>query len=223
MKIIHVVCEGQTEANFVKNVLSVNFLERGIYFNPIIVITKTDNKTGRLHKGGISSFSKIKRTLEGTLSLIKNENTFVTTMFDYYHMPTDTPGFSQASKKKNPYEKVEVIEEQILTTYQNYKNKFIPYLQLHEFETLIFTNLDKLSEKYFEYDIKKLINCLDKIKNPELINNSEQTAPSKRIIECIPCYDKVHMGVEILKETDFEEIRKKCRHFNEWITKLESI
>lgn len=223
MKTVHVICEGQTEANFVKRVLSPYFLSKQIYFSAPIVVTKTDLKNGKMFKGGMSSFEKAKNMLQKYLPLTKKENVFVTTMFDYYHIPTDTPGYTNVDKKTDVYDKVLFLEQEIQNTYKEYSLKFFPYLQLHEFETLIFTNIDKLEEKYFEYDINPLRMCLNEIKNPELINNSEDTAPSKRIMQCIPSYDKVQMGVEVLAETDFSHIRNSCRHFDEWIKKIENV
>lgn len=223
MKTVHVICEGQTEANFVKRVLSPYFLSRQIYFTAPIIVTKIDSRKGRMHKGGMSSFEKAINTLEKYLTLTKQENVFVTTMFDFYHLPSDTPSFKESDEIPDIYEKINFLETSIKLKFPKYERKFFPYLQLHEFETLMFTNLDKLSEKYFDCDIEKLRICLNQIKNPELINNSEQTAPSKRILDCIPSYDKVQMGVKVLEETNFDEIRKQCKHFNEWICKIENL
>lgn len=59
--------------------------------------------------------------------------------------------------------------------------------------------------------------------NPELINNSFETAPSKRILKAIPAYDKTVAGIEVLRRIGLNKIRDKCRHFNDWITHLEQI
>jgi hypothetical protein len=59
--------------------------------------------------------------------------------------------------------------------------------------------------------------------NPELINDSEQTSPSKRILQCVPEYDKPTDGIEITEKIGLAGLRKKCRHFNGWIEKLENL
>lgn len=76
-----------------------------------------------------------------------------------------------------------------------------PYIQLHEFESLFFSDLSFLANQYFEYDIQPLIDCLAVKKNPELINDGAATVPSKRILDCIPNYDKATDGVSVLAKS----------------------
>ena len=63
--------------------------------------------------------------------------------------------------------------------------------------------------------------------NPELINNSPETAPSKRIIKAIEGdkkthynYNKPKTGKIVTKYIGIDELRSKCKHFDEWIEKL---
>ncbi|NJL76090.1 MAG: DUF4276 family protein [Saprospiraceae bacterium] len=60
---------------------------------------------------------------------------------------------------------------------------------------------------------------------PEEINESAQTAPSKRIIQYLPNYEKQksQVGPMIAEDIGLELLRQRCPHFNEWITKLESL
>lgn len=101
--------------------------------------------------------------------------------------------------------------------------KFFPYIQLHEFESLQFVNIENLAKEYFDYDIEPLRMCLNQQPKPELINNSPETAPSKRILDCIPNFDKTGAGVDCLVATGLQEIRFKCRHFGEWVDKIEKL
>ena len=105
---------------------------------------------------------------------------------------------------------------------ENYDgNFFFPYVELHEFEAMLFFDLTKLKETYFEYDLTDLEECVKVQSNPELINNGEETAPSKRIIKCISCYDKANVGVDVLGKIGIENIAEKCRHFSECIKCIE--
>ena len=68
---------------------------------------------------------------------------------------------------------------------------------------------------------------LEKTSNPELINNSPETAPSKRIIKAIEGdkkqhynYNKPATGKDVTKSVVMDELRAPCRHFTEWIEKL---
>lgn len=78
--------------------------------------------------------------------------------------------------------------------------------------------------EYFERgkEIAEL-SALVKEKNPELINDGPETAPSKRIERLIPEYDKVIAGKQIAREIGIETLREKCRHFGEWLSRLEGL
>lgn len=57
--------------------------------------------------------------------------------------------------------------------------------------------------------------------NPELINDGMETVPSKRIINCISCFDKANIGVDVLGKIGVDNIARKCRHFSEWMKCIE--
>lgn len=221
MKKIFIVTEGQSETNFVKKVMAPYFADRCILI-PNTVITKTDNRHGRTYKGGVANYSQIRNTLSKTLAVSsKDKDAFVTTMFDFYRLPTDVPGVMDSEKICDPYEKVELIERGILNS-EGYDAKFFfPYIELHEFEAMLFTDITKLKEAYFEYDLTALEECIKVQSNPELINNGEETAPSKRILNCIDCFDKANVGVDVLGKMGIENIAEKCRHFSEWMNRIE--
>ena len=172
-------------------------------------------------KDGMQNFSMAENTMKKYFPLLSKPDTFVTTMFDFYALPSDAPGYEKIEKLADAYDRISCLETALFAKYPN--QKFIPYFQLHEFEALVFSNLDKLGELYFESDISELYACLSEIPNPELINNGRETAPSKRILKCIPRYDKATLGLQVLEETDFAQIRKNCRHFDEWISRLEQL
>ena len=222
MKKIFVVTEGQSETNFVKKVMAPYFAGRCILI-PITVVTKTDGRHGKIYKGGVSNYGQIRNTLLKTLaSAAKNTNSYVTTMLDYYRLPADVPGVLDAEKVNDPYEKVGIIEREILKT-EGYDEKFFfPYIELHEFEAMIFSDVTKLEEAYFEYDLTALKECVKVQSNPELINDGVETAPSKRIINCINCFDKANVGVDVLEKIGIENIAGKCGHFAEWVKRIEA-
>ena len=224
MKRIYVVTEGQAETMFVKHVLYPFFYEYEKEVIPTTVLTKTDESRGRMYKGGISCFSKADKTIKLDIGYaIKDTDVFVTTMFDFYGLPKDTPGFEVAMQKKDPYEKVANIESAMQDFEKPIRPFYFPYIQLHEFEALIFSDIQRLEEEYFDFDLKPLKDCMRHNPNPELINNGLKTAPSKRIISCIPTYDKVASGVAVLRKIGVERLCQKCKHFSEWIEKLKSL
>ena len=145
--------EGQSETNFVKKVMTPYFAGSCILI-PITVITKTDHRHGKTYKGGVANYNQIRNTLIKTLaSSSKSKNSFVTTMFDFYRLPADVPGVTEAEKINDPYRKVEFIEREILKAESCNGDFFFPYIELHEFEAMLFADVERLEEAYFEYDL----------------------------------------------------------------------
>jgi hypothetical protein len=148
-------------------------------------------------------------------------------MFDMYALPTDFPGYKESHTIADRYKRVASFEAALAKAVGS--DRFIPYIQLHEYEALVFCGLDNLTELYkgTEKNIEKLKDELAAIGNPELINDNPSTAPSKRIINAIEKntrthynYDKPKAGRFVAEKVGIENLRFQCRHFNEWIEKL---
>lgn len=213
---VKIFVEGQTEETFVNEVLAPYFSERNIYLTPILA------KTSKGHKGGIVSYGKVKHQVE---RLCKEDNrSYVTTLIDFYGLPTDFPGFKEKEyqNKNDIYDKTTYLENAFEHDI-NQKN-FIGNLVMHEYEAFLFCDPSQ-----FEYwlDNAVLINRLLEIKesfiSPEHINNSPQTAPSKRILSIMPNYKKTLHGPLIANDIGLDEIRKQCHHFNKWLARIENL
>ena len=184
--ILHVLCEGPTEVAFVKKNLAPYLNGYFIYPKPISLCTSRKKNA----YGGVTNYAKIINDLNPIFASIKksdNETHIVTTMLDLYALPTDVPGYAESLNCQNPYERVANLEAAIATDVS--RRIFIPYIQLHEFEALLFSDITKLAVEY-ERVTKKILALkveTDKIcgGNPELINHGVNTAPSKRIIQCL--------------------------------------
>ena len=100
--------------------------------------------------------------------------------------------------------------------------QLIPYVQMHEFEALLFSDTSILAASNMKV-YKQLDDALQSFSCPEEINDNEQTHPSKRIMKLFIGYQKVLDGINIAREIGLAKIRQECPHFNEWITKLEDI
>ena len=142
-----------------------------------------------------------------------------TTMFDFYALPSDFPGAGEAAKIADPYKKVSILEAAMTSDISD--RRFIPYIQLHEFEALILCDPAKLSCEYLERDseIAGLVSFAAG-RNPELIDDGLETAPSKRIMSAIPEYDKATAGVAIAEKIGLEVLMSRCAHFGEWMERL---
>jgi len=98
-------------------------------------------------------------------------------------------------------------------------DRFIPYIQLHEFEGLLFSDINGFNyipniSANNKGQIQYIINHNP---NPELINDGAATAPSVRLKNLIPRYKKTFHGPIIALENGMPSIIAKCPRFRNWI------
>lgn len=216
-----VTAEGQTEERFVKDTLSFYLGQFNISTDVRCVLTSKDKN--KRYRGGLISYDKAKSDIKMWLKEDHNPDARFTTMFDLYALPDDFPRYKESKKINDAYQRVEFLEKTFAEDIQD--NRFIPYIQLYEFESLILSKPEVLEIEYFEHS-KEIISLNQILKtkgNPELINDSPETAPSKRILKLIPEYDKVSVGSSIVGKIGIDFLKKTCKHFNDWITKLENL
>jgi len=222
---LHIIAEGQTERNFVKSVLAPHLAAFKVFADARCVLTSKDRRTSKKHSGGGNSFEKAQRDIQTWIKEDKHGECRFTTMFDLYSLPEDFPDYAVAIRKTDPYERVHLLEESLARSISD--RRFIPYIQLHEFEALILAAPQNLSCEYLEHDtpIKNLVSMVSMApdKNPELIDDGRETAPSKRILRQIPEYRKTTAGVSVVKSIGLPTLRTKCRHFNDWLSRLEQL
>jgi hypothetical protein len=217
MNRIVIICEGETEQEFCKTILYPYFLGKNI----IIEFPKI-KKTG----GGIVAWEILKKEIENYL---KNERKIiVTTFIDYYgtHSKHHFPNWEERLERKDKLERVKYVEEGMkLDIEDDIRYRFIPYIQLHEFEGLLLVNEEIFLQQIPTKDLlnySDLVSVIQSHPNPELINDGKTTAPSKRMEKWISGYNKPLYGAILAEAIGLENIRKKCLRFNEWIEKLEN-
>lgn len=220
--ILHILCEGQTEERFVKDVLSPYLQQFNIYPKPILLLTSKKKNT----RGGMLSYIQARRDLALLQKQYKDnssEHHIFTTMFDYYALPDDFPAFEKSSRIKDVRERISYLENKFAEDLGC--SFFIPYIQLHEFEALLFADISKLKTEYPLSDerIQILKAETDVYGDPEMINNSPESAPSKRIIAAVSKdyhYNKVQSGAAVTSAIGMEALLENCRHFKEWIENI---
>jgi len=218
---LNITTKGQTEFRFVKDVLYSHLQTFGVFCDVRSVLTSKEYKK----RGGMTTYEKAKKDIQQWMKKENSADRRFTTMFDYYALPNDFPGYSDAQKKTSPYDKVKCIEEAFAKDMND--SRFIPYIQLHEFEALLYSNLDTLLLEYEDKSkeikyLKKTLSQSPYNGNPELINDKKGTAPSHRIIAQIPEYQKVS-SASLLNLISIDTVREKCLHFSEWLYRLEGI
>lgn len=207
--------EGQTEEAFVRDVLSPHLASLGLYLCGSILATKR-SASGAVYRGGVSAFGHVKGDLDRLLG--DSNAAFVTTMLDYAGLPGRFPGMD-TRPQHDAYARVTHVEQAIARAIDH--PRFIPFLMLHEFESLLFCELDETFNT--EPTIAKALRSVaEEYPNPELINERPDSAPSKRITRVMPGYQKVLHGSSAAKRLGLLKIREKCRHFDQWLRRLEA-
>ena len=224
---VNILVEGQTEEAFIRDVVAPHLDSRSVFVNYRRIETsrRKEKATGQImyFRGGIVSYGKLRNDV---LRWLKEDRAaFVTTMVDVYALPSDFPGFNDARTRPGPYDKVSILER-FFRDDIGY-TKFIPYLQLHEYEALLFSNIVAIDAALSLFNgrsrIAELQAVRDQFVTPEHINEGATTAPSKQLQRIFPAYDKFFFGPLIAATIGLPKIRTECKHFNEWITQLESL
>ena len=142
-------------------------------------------------------------------------------MFDLYALPQDFPGYDEAKKCTSAYQRVALLEQALSRDIGSCR--FVPYIQLHEFEALIFADPSMLVSMYPDSakTIEELVELSARVHNPEQINLNDP--PSKRIIVAIPGYDKALAAAEVAETIGLDKMRQACPHFGNWLSRLESL
>lgn len=205
MKRLVFIVEGDTEIILIQNLI-VPYLTSLGFQNPMHAQTIITNRKQH-KKGGVTSYGKYKNEVLRTLS---QGNVIVTSLIDYFKIPTDFPEFS------NDVGQINSMEQAIHADFDNDAN-FIPYIQKHEVEALMFS--DRSGFELIiddENKLRQIDEIMKKYPNPEDINNSIQTSPSKRLLNIFN-YDKVSDGELIFEMIKIDAILNKCPRFANWL------
>ena len=220
MSEVVVIVEGLTEKIFIKDMITPYLAQRGIYVTPTEV-----SKPGQ--KGGDVRFARVKHDLE--LHLKQRRDTFVTLFVDFYGIGNDWPGIEEARRKKIPAKIAEAVNTATMEAVQSLfgqtdpNRRFIPFVAVHEFEALLFSDAGILAA---ELGIKpeKVVAILRECGEPEKINNSSETAPSKRLESLSgDRFKKTSTGIAIARAVGLSKMRAACPLFDAWISTLENL
>lgn len=212
MKRAYLLVEGQTEETFVRELLVPHYARMDIYLTAIIASTSPS------HKGGVVSYAKVRPQIERLCK--QDADAVISTMFDLYALPGDFPGKNGAewARQKNGAEKAALIERDMARDIG--LRNFIPYIQVHEFEALLFVE----PQRFADWAEPLAVDTLTKARTstaPEDINDDPRTAPSKRILAAMPAYQKPVHGPLIAGDIGLDAMRAACPHFAQWLAQLD--
>ena len=151
----------------------------------------------------------------------------VTTMVDYYGLPQTWPG--RANAPSLPFrDRASAVEREVLRDVSSAlgssfdPSRFMPYIVMHEFEGLLFGDPDGFSLGIGKSDLSPKLRAIrNSFGTPEEINDSPDTAPSKRVEDLMPGYQKPLNGVQAAQGIGLEAIRRECPQFSNWLDRLE--
>lgn len=215
MKRLIITCEGETEQEFCKDVLAPYFLSKEIYI---------EYPTIKHSNGGIVAWATLKKQL---VNHLHEGDAVVTMLIDYYRIKDSYlfPGWEEVKQIENVFDRMRLLFIRMKEDMPaEFRERFIPYVQLHEFEGLLFSDISVFSHNFTSEELQMdLLDIAVKSANtPEEINNGPDTAPSVRLLKAIAGYNKVVYGACLASEIGLSVICSKCKLFNEWIISLEN-
>ena len=210
MKRLVFIVEGDTEIILIEKHIVPYLIGLG-FTNAMHAQTITTNRKQH-KKGGVTDYAKFKNEVIRTMA---QGNVIITTLIDFFRLPSDFPGHSHDSTR------IDQIEQAIHGDF-GYNPDFIPYIQRHELEALMFCGRAGFELVIDEADkLHQIDQILERYDNPEEINNDPETAPSKRLIKIFG-YDKTGDGELIFDMLGIENMLEKCPRFREWMEKIVS-
>lgn len=218
-KDIYLVVEGPTEQIFVDRVLTPYCANFGVYMHATLIPKKGQN-------GGDVRFERAKVRLGNFLK--QRNDTLVGTFFDYYGLKSwpkldyvrSTPNLSpcEIAKRLNAAAREDLIAE---FPTLDVANRFIPFLAVHEFEALLFSDENLLADAV-GVSPEEVVSIVKSCGSPEEINNSPETAPSKRLDRLSEGrFGKTTTGIALAEKIGVEKMRNACPNFNMWLEMLE--
>ncbi len=219
---LYLFAEGQTEETFANKLLMPHLANLKVFLEPLMVCHA--RRRGKPHRGGLRNYEPMKNDIKRFLAQEKARNVFFTTMIDLYALPSSFPRRQEAERFRNdPFQRVVFLEQAFADDLND--PRFIPYIQLHEYEAILFSDPSGFRFVYDdrEAQITDLQTIADGYASPELIDDGPQTAPSKRIIDKFPDYAKPTVGPEVAEWIGLDTIRSKCPHFHAWLSRLETL
>lgn len=223
MRRVCIVCEGQTEETFVRDVLAPAFYDLGLNLIPEMVGTSPG------HKGGALKYDRVKRHLRNTLR--QNSAPVVTTLFDLYRLDNGFPGFDVSRAMPNLTQRLDAINRalhsDVVAEAGCQPGRFIPYVQPYEFEALLFSDVATLVrvEPGWRAASDALAKARAEAESPEHINERPETKPAAHLERELrnPSYHKRRHGPIAAQKIGLTTIEAECAFFSAWLAQIRSL
>ena len=223
MKRVCIVCEGQTEETFVRDVLAPAFYHLDLNLIPEMVETSPG------HKGGALKYDRVKRHLRNTLR--QSSAPVVTTLFDLYRLDSDFPSFAASQAQPDLSRRVNVLKQalhaDVVAEAGCQPERFIPYIQPYEFEALLFSDVPTLTriEPGWQSATAALAAARAVAESPEHINDRPETKPAAHLERELnnPSYRKRRHGPIAAQKIGLAKIEAECAFFAAWLAQIREL
>jgi hypothetical protein len=222
-KRVVVVCEGETEEEFVRDVLAPGFCGVGLYLEPQMVQTSPG------HRGGALNYDRVKPHLRNTLR--QKSAPVVTTLFDLYKLDKRFPGFEQSRALPDLGQKLDLLRRElhadVVAAAGCQPDRFIPYIQPYEFEALLFSDVPTLTriEQGWQAAAHALAAVRAAADSPEHINDRPETKPAVHLERELsnPSYRKRRHGPIAAQKIGLAKIEAECAFFATWLAQIRGL
>lgn len=218
-----VVCEGETEEEFVRDVLAPGFYGVGLYLEPQMVETSPG------HRGGALNYDRVKPHLRNTLR--QKSAPVVTTLFDLYKLDKRFPGFEQSRLTPDLGQKLDLLRRElhadVVAAAGCQPGRFIPHIQPYEFEALLFSDVPTLTqvEPGWLAANGALAAARAAAESPEHINDRPETKPAAHLERELknPSYRKRTHGPIAAQKIGLTKIEAECAFFAAWLAQIRAL
>jgi hypothetical protein len=224
VKRLYLTVEGQTEQAFTVAVLGPHLSAFNVFVEKPRLTGPHGRQGGRIPQGGMfHTFAHVLEDMKRWLRENRSSEARFSMMVDLYALPHDVPSHAAARNLRDPCAQAEMLEAALADEIKD--QRFIPYIQVHEFEALLLAAPEQFTERFEqrEKQIAMLLAECNRFASPELINHGQHTHPKARIKKYFTDYGEKADGPLLAQAIGLHQIRQKCPHFDRWLTTLENL
>lgn len=217
-----VIAEGYTEEQFIKRLIAPALRHLRVFVKPQLLKTSQDAR------GGAISFDRLKFNARNTLR--QKPDAVLSTFIDLYALDTSFPAYQEAMAMSNLEHRLDrlrmALHEAVVAYVGCRPERFIPHIQPHEFEGLLFSDPLALAgtEPGWDRSEGKLAEIRAAFETPEHINDGYETKPSRRLENVLqPGYKKTRHGPLAAERITLGTIERECPSFRGWMERLRAL
>ena len=220
---LYMTVEGQTEQAFATQILTPHLAAHDVFLTKPRLTGPISRRKGRIPGGGLARFEVALGDMKRWLKEDQSPDARFTMMIDLYRLPNDFPKYGEAGRLDDPCGRVQFLEDTLSETIGD--DRFIPYLQLFEFEAIVLSKPEAFAGQFEDCrpQTAKLKKLCREFASPEQINDGPTTHPAARILALFPNYQKNLDGPQLAQDIGLPAIREECPHFHQWLAKLERL